>query len=102
MSSDSTISRRSLAKAALLGTAALVAPKVLAQAAQSPTASDAQIAAAEKNLSKPMKDEAKKLLKGAVENNLSNSESRKKFKLVDCSEPATAYHAIGFEKGGVK
>lgn len=49
-----------------------------------------------------MKDEAKKLLKGAVENNLSNSESRKKFKLVDCSEPATAYHAIGFEKGGVK
>jgi len=97
------ITRRELTRRGLIGIAALAAPKALmAQApdAPKPAVSDTDLSNIEKQLAKPMPDVAKKLLKAAVQNNRSNSESRMKFSIPDAAEPATMYFAK--EAGEVK
>ena len=90
------ISRRELGRRGAIGLAALALPgAALAQSTPTPPpppVSDAEMDAIEKQLANPLSAEAKKLLKPAVENSKGNSIARKKFKLEDCSEPATVYH----------
>jgi hypothetical protein len=45
----------------------------------------------EKQLAKPLTDQAKKLLKAAVKNNANSHTERMKFKLPENSEPCTMY-----------
>lgn len=55
-------------------------------AASTPTTEDI-----EANLGHPLPEEAKKLLKAAVDNNENNAKERLKTKLPDCSEPCFGY-----------
>jgi hypothetical protein len=88
---DMPSSRRDLLKLGLAGGATLVTPLAsFAQAA--PTTEDI-----EKELGHPLPDEAKKLLKAAVENNRTNARDRLKTKLPDCSEPCFVYRATEVE-----
>jgi hypothetical protein len=52
----------------------------------------------EKELGHPMPDEARKLLKAALEANRKNASDRLKTRLPDCSEPCFIYHPTGVRK----
>jgi hypothetical protein len=52
----------------------------------------------ERELGHPMPEEARKLLKAALEANRKNSADRLKTRLPDCSEPCFVYRATGVDK----
>ncbi|AIE87475.1 hypothetical protein OP10G_4107 [Fimbriimonas ginsengisoli Gsoil 348] len=84
-------SRRDLLKLGLVSAAAVAIP--VTAMGQVPTSDDI-----EKELGHPLPDEAKKLLKAAVEANRTNATDRLKTKLPDCSEPCFVYRPTGGKK----
>lgn len=79
------MSRRDVSKRGLLGLAVMAA---------GPLASASQGAGSdpvEKELAKPLSEEARKLLKGARAGTAGFHSARLKHKLPDCSEPCTIY-----------
>jgi hypothetical protein len=84
------ISRRTLAKSGLAGLATLaIAPLASAQIPGEP---------GERELSKPLTEEAKKLLEGQRKNYEAFHKDRLKTKLEDCSEPCTTYVPTAVKK----
>ncbi len=76
-------------KAGITGVAAVAAGPVVAQEPKP----DVDISVIEKQLAKPLSDQAKKLLKASVRNSQNASAERLKFKLPENSEPGTLYVA---------
>ncbi|MBI1756993.1 MAG: hypothetical protein HYR64_07800 [Fimbriimonas ginsengisoli] len=85
------ISRRQFAVRGAVGIAAVAAPGLLlAQTPPKeppPPVSDAELQAIEKQLAKPLTEEARKLLKTAVEESKKSSIKRKKTRITDSTEP---------------
>ena len=84
------ISRRAFGKHAALGVASLAVPISMGQTPTTedkPKVTDEDLAKIEAQLAKPLSEEAKKLLKGAVEGSRKNGATRMKTKLADISSP---------------
>jgi len=77
-------SRRSLLKSGMMAVTAAALPTLAA--GEVPSTGDI-----EKELGHPLPEEAKKLLKAALDNNANNANERLKTKLPDCSEPCFGY-----------
>ena len=76
-------------RAGVTGAAVLVSGVASAQETPAPV----DTSAVEKQLAKPLSDQAKKLLKPAVRNSVNAHTERMKFKLPENSEPCTVYVA---------
>jgi hypothetical protein len=88
--------RRNLIKTGALGLAAAASGAASAQEPkEEPKVDTSEI---EKQLAKPLSEQAKKLLPGAVTNSRNQHSDRMKFKLPENGEPCTVYIPSGFEK----
>ena len=90
------MSRRELTKRALAGAAALAVPAL--GAAQTTEITDAEVALSEKELAKPLSEDTRKILKGAIKNSRDQAKARMATKLPDISEPCFVYHPIPMVK----
>lgn len=84
------MSRRAFGKHAALGITAIAVPLAAAQAPAPEDKlkiSDEDVAKVEIQLAKPLTEEARKLLKGAIEGSRKNGQTRMKTKLADISAP---------------
>jgi hypothetical protein len=88
----SSASRRELLKLGVAGAAILAAPNA-ASAQTAPTTEDV-----EKELGHSLPDEARRLLKTAIENNRNNAKERLKTKLPDCGKPCFVYRPTPVRK----
>lgn len=89
------LSRRDFTKRAATAAISLAAaPLALAQEkeAPKPAVSDADIEVVEKQLAKPLTEEARKILKATLQANRDAATSRLKTKLPENSEPCFTFH----------
>lgn len=89
-----SLSRRDFAKrAALVAAGVAVAPLLRAQEkeAPKPEITEDEIKAVEKQLAKPMSEEARTILKTTLKNNRDTYEARMKAKLPENSEPCFVF-----------
>ncbi len=92
-------SRRQLLKSGAALAAATALPAIVAaQGDERPAAPPFLLEDIQKQLAKPLSDEAKKLLADAVKNSRGNSDDRLKHKLTENSEPAMRFVPSGRER----
>jgi hypothetical protein len=86
-------SRRELLCASAIAVVGTVVAKSASAQETAPTDPGVEtiVANIEKQMAKPLSDDAKKLLPGAVKNSLTMRADRLKFKLPENSEPCTVY-----------
>ena len=95
------ISRRELAKRGLLGAAALAMPQLGGAQTTKPEDDpviDQEMAMIEKQLAKPLSDEAKKLTRTSIKNSRDAAKERLKTRLPETSEPCTVFVVYPREK----
>jgi hypothetical protein len=96
------ISRREVTKRGLLGAAALAMPTLTTaqEKKQEPPdpAIDQELAMIEKQLAKPLSEEARKLTRATIKNSSDAAKERLKTKLPENSEPCTIFVPYSREK----
>ena len=96
------ISRRELTKRGLLGAAAIAMPTLATAQEKKPEppdpAIDQELDMIEKQLAKPLSEEARKLTKGSIKSSRDSAKERLKTKLPENSEPCTVFVPYPREK----